>query len=304
MIVQSLSLRPGFLHRFACVAFVIGLTALPHLESMSSKHGLVRMHLERTDAISTLANANGLAAWFGFCCVYFTIVGFETKRMAVRVTSWLAAVGCLYVVGLTVSRGPLLASAIAIIVTLRRLLKRSFLPVLVLIGLGCVIYELEIFTPIATSYAARATENTGRLNVWPLVIERFLSSPLLGVGVSNVGTYVPSKGRVITPHNNFLYLALASGVVPLIFFLGYWIRTARRVFGANIEQVSDAPFRIPLFTYAFLIALQLNTSFMFAWMVVTLCVVSSAPRRLYWVKRRDTAETREYPLTLAAAPFR
>jgi O-antigen ligase len=270
---------------------------------MSSKGAVMRMDLERMSSISSLANGNDLAAWFGFCCVYLTIVGFETKRAAVRVASWLAAAGCLYVVGLTVGRGALFAAAIAILVALRRLLKRGFVPVIVLIILSWITYELELFKPIVASYAARGMEETGRLTVWPLVIKRFLSSPLAGVGVSNIGTRVPS-GKVVTPHNSFLFLALASGVVPLVFFLGYWVRTARGVLATNIEQMPDAPFRIPLFIYVFLIAQQLNSSFMSHWTIVTLCVVSCAPHRLRRMKRWDTEKREERPASLAVVPFR
>jgi hypothetical protein len=285
MIVQSLALRREFLHHFALVAFIIGLTALPRLRA-NFGGGVVRMDLDRTTSLPVLANANGLAAWFGFCCVYWTIVGLETKRGAVRVAAWLAATGCLYVVGLTVGRGALFAVAIAILVALRRLLKRGFVPLLVLIILSWIIYETGLFKPMTEFYAARGTENTGRLTVWPLVLERFFSAPLGGVGVSNIGTRTP-RGRVITPHNSFLYIALASGVVPLIFFLGYWIRTARKAFGTNVAQVPDAPFRLSLFIYALLIDLQLNAYFMTPCTLVTLCVVSSTPRRLRRTKRSE-----------------
>jgi hypothetical protein len=302
MIVQSLALRRGFLHRLAFAVFIIGLTTLPYLQVIPGQASIERMKLDRTGSIS-IANPNDLVAWFGFYCVYFTIAGLETKRAAVRVTSWLAAAGCLYVVGLAVGRGALFASAIAIIVALRRLLKHGFIPVIALLSLGWIMYELEIFKHITVSYAARGMEDTGRLTVWPLAIERFFSSPLVGVGVSHIETRIPS-GTLVTPHNNFLFLALASEVVPLVFFLGYWIRAAWGVFGTNSEHMPDAPFRISLFIYAFLIALQLNTSFMFSWMIVILCVVSGAPRRLPWVKRRDTAEHKEHPASLAVVPFR
>jgi hypothetical protein len=284
MLVQALALRQNFLHHFALVAFVVALAALPHLRANFGQGGVVRMDLERTTSIPLLANGNGLAAWFGFCCVYWTIVGLEAKRTAVRVASWLAATGCLYVVGLTVGRGALFAVAIAIIVALRRLLKRGFVPLLVLIILSWITYETGLFKPMADFYAARGVENTGRLTVWPLVLERFLSAPLGGVGISNIGTSTP-RGKVITPHNSFLYIALASGVVPLIFFLGYWIRTAREAFGPNVAQVPDAPFRLSLFIYVLLIDLQLNAYFMTPCTLVTLCVVSSTPYQLRRTKR-------------------
>ncbi len=90
------------------------------------------------------------------------------------------------------------------------------------------------------------------------------------------------------PHNSFLQLALGSGVVPLVFFLGWWIRAFREVFGTNVTQRPDAPFRLPLLIYAFLISLQLT--FLIPWMIVTLSMATGPPRRLRWVKRQDMAQ--------------
>ena len=55
------------------------------------------------------ANPNALAGWFGFCVVYLTIKGYVETRPAYRLASWLMAIGSLYIVTLTVSRGALLA---------------------------------------------------------------------------------------------------------------------------------------------------------------------------------------------------
>src|SRR5439155_22293468 len=96
-----------------------GLALLPylHISAHASSAKFQRIGLEWE---VTLPNSNSLAVWFGFCAVYCVIVGIETKRIVIRVVSWLVAVGCLYVVGITVSRSTLLAIAIATIVALRR----------------------------------------------------------------------------------------------------------------------------------------------------------------------------------------
>ena len=58
--------------------------------------------------------------------------------------SWLQ-LGCLYIVGLTVSRGALLATAIGITIALRRLLRRGFIPLLVFIILSGIAYTFGVF---------------------------------------------------------------------------------------------------------------------------------------------------------------
>ena len=213
IILQSLYLRRGFLHRCVLVFFSMGLIGLPYLIS------LVRASGRGHEVGIGFSNANSLGEWFGFCCLYFTIVGLETKRNGVRVASILAAVGCLYIVGLTVSRGALVATAIGITIALRRLLRRGFVPLLVLIIVSGSLYTFGVFDGIIGHYTERGMEETGRLLVWPLAIERFLSSPLLGVGAGNIATYVPSVHKHFTPHNSFIYIALASGVLPLALFV-------------------------------------------------------------------------------------
>lgn len=215
VIMQSLSLRQGFLRRFAVIGFVFGLATLPYL-AISGNPGTNQVDRFRIDASVGFANPNDLAAWFGFFAVYFVISGVERRRWRTRSVSWLAALTCFFIVGLTVSRGTLLAIAIALTVALRRLLKHRFLLLLSLLLFIGLILSSGLFESIIDSYTNRATEETGRLLVWPLAIERFLNSPLTGVGVSNSDTYVPGLTS-ITPHNSFLGIGLSSGVIPLIF---------------------------------------------------------------------------------------
>ncbi len=290
IVVQSLSFRQGFLHRFSFAAFAIGLLLLPYLDPVSfTGVGSWNKRVGLAEGVG-LGNPNSLAAWFGFLSVYFFILGLETKSTAVRTASWLVTVGCLYIVGITVSRGPLFGVAIATIIALRRLLKRGFFPVFVLLVLSWILYESGLFEEVAGFYVARGTEETGRLLVWPLAIEDFLRSPLAGAGVSNVETYVSEMGRLITPHNGFLFIAVASGVVPLAFFLGYWLRGAWGAFRANAERSADAPFLIPLFIFAFLETMILDFAFMYPGTIVVLSTVmaASAPRRVYRIMVRQT----------------
>ena len=169
IIVRSLLLRQGFLHRFAVAAFFIGLSVLPYLE-YQSESGIDRAGLDRAVAIG---NPNDLAAWFGFCTVYFAVVGIETRQNLVRVGSWILACASLFVVGLTVSRGALIAVAFSLVVALRHILKRGLVPVLVLLVFGWFLYVSGAFERATASYVDRGDEESGRFLVWPLAIERF-----------------------------------------------------------------------------------------------------------------------------------
>src|SRR5438034_1014117 len=60
IIVKSLCTRPGFIRRFAFVAFLIGLSVLPFLSLNQDDRA-------RLDVQTALSNGNALAEWFAFC---------------------------------------------------------------------------------------------------------------------------------------------------------------------------------------------------------------------------------------------
>jgi hypothetical protein len=266
IIVHCLYFRQDFLYRFAGAALVIGLLVLPYLDYGTSDGDIARAG---TGQGAGLANPNDLGQWFGFLCVFFIIAGIEGKRSAVRIGYWLIGAGCFYVVGLSVSRGALLAVAISIVMALRHMLKRGFVPIMSLCLLVWILYSTGIFERAIGSYAGRGTVETGRLLVWPLAIKRFLSSPLIGVGLRDIGTYVPGAG-LLAPHNSFLLIALASGIIPFTFFVAYWWRAARGALRLSAESSSYAAFSVPLLIYTFLSAQSSSGAFMEMWGIVSL----------------------------------
>ena len=67
IVVQSLSLRQGFLQRFGLAVFLIGLMLLPYLRMDYT--GTVEFQRAGLQEGVGLANPNDLAAWFGFCAL-------------------------------------------------------------------------------------------------------------------------------------------------------------------------------------------------------------------------------------------
>lgn len=265
-----LALRPGFIHRGAMLMVAVGLLTLPFFKSFAydaSRAGL--------DSTIPLANPNDLGAWFGFCAVYCIVLGLETRRNWMRMLAWGMAVACLILVGLTVSRAPLLAAVCSIVFAFRRALKRGFLPLLLLAVAAWVAVGLGIFDSSAERYMQRGLEETGRFLVWPLAINRFVNSPLIGVGASKINTYVPQAEIAIAPHNGPIFIALAAGVIPLIFYVAYWWQMAASTFRPGQMPGGDMPFRRALLIYSFMIMMNLNEAFMMPWMMVTLGSVAA-----------------------------
>ena len=111
-------------------------------------------------------------------------------------------------------------------------------------------------------------QETGRGIIWPLVFERIVNSPWEGVGLAQIRT--PLGVKEVYPHNGFLYIALASGVIPLAFFLAYLLRGAWVGFHADAKRSREAPFLPPLLTLAFLEIMVADESFMSPWIIVVL----------------------------------
>jgi O-antigen ligase len=204
--------------------------------------------------------------------------GLQTKRGILRAGSWLLAVGCLYIVGLTVSRGSIFASALAITIGFRHFLKRGFVPILLLIILIGVTYEAGIFDKITAQYEERGMEDTGRRELWPDAISRLFASsvtPLIGVGVSNVGSQVLGPGLATPPHNSFLYFALSSGVLPLAFYALFWVRILWQAL-FRVKNSADDVFQLPIVVFTFVVILIGDLGFMSPWGILVFCLAAGS----------------------------
>jgi O-antigen ligase len=276
-LLQLLTQRDNFLHRFVMVMIVIGLAALPYLSFYQYGESMQRASINKAIGFG---QTNAMGEWYGFCAVYLILAGWTVRANAVRLVAWMGALLCAYIVTLTLSRGALLAVAIAIVIASRNFLKGGFLPVLLSICVGGLVIELGVFEQSARLYAARGAEDTGRLAVWPLILESFYNSPWIGVGASQIGA-ITANGKFITPHNGFLYIAQASGMVPLVLFAAYWVRVVWVAFKANTGLNSDKLFYLPFLAYSFIVVNVGNLTFMQLPVIAALAfpMVASVKRR-------------------------
>jgi O-antigen ligase len=260
IITRSLFMRPGFLGRALMAIFIVGVSALPFLE--------INNATERAGISAVaLGNPNSLAAWFGFCSVGFMVRALESRGTLTRWMFRLIALFSLFIVSLTVGRAALAAFAIAAALAFRKQLKRSFLPVLVLILIAAAALAAGLFDSSIALYTERGTVETGRLLVWPIVAKRVLESPILGVASEDFGTYVPGIDDDITPHSGLLLIALGGGFIALLFFVAHWTQCFQAAFKAPRKD-PDSPYLLPLLVFSFLIMVQSNTEFMQPWCVL------------------------------------
>jgi O-antigen ligase len=267
-LIQLLTLRENFLHRFMLTMLLIGIAALPYLSFFEEK-GLATKRAVLNRAIG-FSHTNEMGAWYGFCSTYFLVLGITAKKHITRNLSWIIALGSLYLVTLTVSRGALLAVAVAFVVASRYFLKSGFVPILLFVSLVAIVVGMGLFDETLNFYLARGTEDTGRLAVWPLIVESFLNSPWIGVGHSSVGA-MTGRRHLVTPHNGFLYMAQSSGVFPLTLFIAYWLRVGLVAVRAD-SRSSEAAYYLPLFVYTFIACNLSAFTFTKEWATVALAV--------------------------------
>ena len=270
MIVRSLCLRRGFLFRFPLVMLAICVIAILFVGYTVGEDARA---VADTEVEGELRTPAAFAQWFGFLAIYFVVVGLNGHRRLFRLCAWFVAVGCVLLLALSVERGPLLGVALASVIVFRQQLKRAFIPVLVLVSLIGIISLGGVFDAVFSNYQERAFEETGREVLWPAAIERIFSAPfvtLFGVGESNI-LYQLGYNKFSPPHNAFLHIFLASGVVPFAFFVAFWIQAAWR--SAHAKGQDDAPFRLPYLVYSFVLYMVVDivTS---PWALLALCVAA------------------------------
>lgn len=278
IVVQALSFRTGFLHRFIVFTLLMGSVMMFFTDVQDwGKEGITRLSLE--DGMGSLSNANALADWFGFCAISTYMLGVIAERQKNRIILWIISIACLFILTLTVSRGALLSCILAIVLGSREFLKRGFLPVLLLILIAWIFYVMGIFDQTFSFYSMRATEETGRSFIWPRAFQSFLNAPLTGVGSKKVYIFLPEKKKMATPHNGFLFIAMSSGIIPLIFYSAYWIQAAWSALLSPLRNVKVFPLCLPLVAYAFLACLFSNMTFMEPWVMVAIAATLTSSIR-------------------------
>jgi O-antigen ligase len=275
LVVHALCLRPGFSRRYPIVLFCVAALSLPYLAYNSGP--VERAYVQRDLGLGGgLASVNGLGEWFGFFAIYFAIYGLETNRFIHRLAAWGTMVGCLLVVGLTVSRGSMFGAALAIVIAFRSLLRRGFIPILLLVMVTGIVYESGLFDRAITSYEERAMQESGRERIWPAVINRILDNPVFGVGQSEAATQV-SAARFDQPHNTFLYIALASGVLPTALLLSFFVQAGRKSAAGRTKIQKDESFRIPYLVFIFVVLMLGDLGFMAPWALLTVTIAAGSP---------------------------
>lgn len=185
-----------------------------------------------------LTYGNYLATATLFVCAY----GVAIFRTAPPWRRWLtvaAGVCGLVTVALCNSRGPMLSTAVGLIVL--GSFSRRFIYGLVVVILTGLVFAL-VSPQVAEVFTSRVERDlnveqpNSRLFIWNTALKVVWSSPLTGVGAANFGrTYVkhlpPEMGAEHEQghaHNDFLHTAAIAGLPGLAFFGALWVVVIRQ----------------------------------------------------------------------------
>ena len=179
-----------------------------------------------------LQNINVVAIYFMLSMVSVLYLGFKHKYDYLYMLA-----GCFYAVCtyFTYSRMGVLICVIALIaILIYMFIKSSNKKVLLIIG-GSVLLSVAIFFAICHErifklldwYLTLGFSGNGRGSLWPWCWEKFLESPVLGVGFVSLDDPVPalqSTDTIILAHNTLLQYLTSCGVVGTILMSFFYFR--------------------------------------------------------------------------------
>jgi O-antigen ligase len=253
--------RPGFLKRIIFLIYVLGVVSYANSEVNA---------FGRLEGGGNLRNPNSIAAWMGFACVGLAMWGFHARNLLEKIGTWGMMAHGLFIIGLTLSRGALLAMGISLIAFMIFYVPRStslvnIVLTLFIIGIGAGIFtQTPTYKSIAAGYEERWEQETGREELWPTALAQIRESPLLGYGSD--GLVIATPSRVQSSHNPYLTIALVSGLFPAMllafqYVLGFFTMEKR--------YAVDNAFWLPaLFIYAVIAMNFANWDFVRPWAVL------------------------------------
>ncbi len=219
-----------------CGALLMTLALL----SQSGVQQTERFGLSNDDSPITIARLIGLGATLLLLIAFF--------KPRIRLVSFalytLAAVFLLFALGLTGSRGPLVAALLAVLVgflllgsglgkRLRILLGIGIVAALILVVIALFPIEILGFPGIERiidrfDTLGQNASDRARLSFFQTAWDGFVTSSGLGVGTGGYATLLGVQGRAY-PHNIVLEVAVGQGVVGLIILFAMLLVTGRQI---------------------------------------------------------------------------
>jgi O-antigen ligase len=270
VIALPLARNEGFFKRLAVLIALIFLIQFPYMTS-GYDFGVQRWRFEH--GATGVDNANDLGYWLGFSFVIFWMWLWNYKSYLSAFLLMVGAITTLILLLNTVSRGALLATLIAVFLTIRAVPKQKRLFYVILLFFVAAIFWLMPFPrALVNNYLTRLFEDSGRVTLLQMGWEALRIAPFWGYGADNLFFQV-SMEKATTPHNPFLMIGLSGGYLPLFLFCVLWL-VAFSFLVKNKFESGQGIDGLTLFSYAFITSLLSNTMFTSIWVVSILLFVS------------------------------
>jgi O-antigen ligase len=193
--------------------------------------GVYRWHytdkMRSADGPFVWINANGVAAFFLYNCLFFFLYSFRARKRWEKVLFQVAAALYAYGVMWTFSRGSYLALVLAMLL-ISVVKYRLVAPVLAL-----AVVTSDRWMPVAVEERLQMTVDAEgelddsvqrRLNYWDLALAGFDESPIIGHGVGSFPLVNPT-GQVM--HNLYLETLFEMGIVGVLLLAFIWFSILR-----------------------------------------------------------------------------
>lgn len=211
--------------------------------------GIVGLFLHKNLLSVGWGKSNYLAAFF--VVIIPTTIGYllYTQKKILKFLLTVSLLFMFFAMSLTLSRGGILALLITLLILIAKVLNRKyFLPFLIVFLSVSLIILLNPLTYILIDRIATLESSSSvysRINFYKDVWNAFLTYPITGVGLGNLGYY--SKfilGPELSPsaHNIILGALGELGIIGTIFYLSIFILLTSKIYG-NYKSEKDESLR-------------------------------------------------------------
>ncbi|MBT8377874.1 MAG: O-antigen ligase family protein [Ignavibacteria bacterium] len=209
--------------------------------------GIVGLYLKKNLLSITWGRSNYLASFFVLIIPITIGYLFYTKSFRLKIFTFFSLIIMSFAVMLTLSRGGILALAIALIILSFRTLKtKTLVPFLALIFILILVVLLNPLTYVIIEGVSNL-ETSGsvytRINFYEDTWRAFLNYPITGVGFGNLGyysTFILAEGTSFSAHNIVLGMLGEVGLVGGIFFFLILGSIITNLFKEFLEEKDNA----------------------------------------------------------------
>ncbi|MBI5464279.1 MAG: O-antigen ligase family protein [Ignavibacteriales bacterium] len=187
----------------------------------------------------------------GFVGFYLTFAAFAMSVLSLsgnlavelkgRPRALSALVAVLSFLGIVVTFARSIWLGLLVMIPVAGFLRSRRLGTIVSAGFALIAASILVISPATRERAfsiADASQNETRLNLWATSLKMVQARPIIGIGEDNFYEYFPAYkvegfyDTIVHPHNDYLNVAVSSGIPGLAAFVALWIVAIRTGFQA------------------------------------------------------------------------